>query len=104
LTFSVAQRTREFGVRMALGAQISDVFGLVLGSSAIISLIGIAVGTLGAGVLARLLSALLFGVRPLDPITFISAPALLALVALAASSIPAIRAARTDPAVVLREE
>jgi putative ABC transport system permease protein len=104
LTFSVAQRTREFGVRMALGAQISDVLGLVLGSSAIISLIGIALGTLGAAVLARSLSALLFGVRPLDPITFISAPVLLALVALAASSIPAIRAARTDPAVVLREE
>jgi len=63
-----------------------------------------AVATLGAAVLARLLSALLFAVRPLDPITFVSAPLLLALVALAASGIPAMRAARTDTAVVLRQD
>jgi putative ABC transport system permease protein len=104
LTFSVAQRTREFGLRIALGAQISDVFGLVLGRSAKIALVGIAMGTLGTAVLARSLSALLFGVRPLDPITFVSAPVLLTLVAFAASGIPAMRAARSDPAVVLRQE
>ena len=104
LAFSVAQRTREFGVRMALGAQTSDVLGLVLRRSARIAVVGIAAGMLGAVMLARSLSALLFGVLPLDPITFVSAPALLALVAFAASGIPAMRAARTDPAVVLRQE
>jgi putative ABC transport system permease protein len=104
LTFSVAQRTREFGVRMALGGQISDVMRLVLGRSARIALVGIAMGSLGTAVLARSLSALLFGVRPLDPVAFVSAPVLLALVAFAASGIPAMRAARTDPAVALRQE
>ena len=104
LTFSVAQRTLEFGVRMALGGQISDVMRLVLGRSARIALVGIAMGTLGTAVLARSLSALLFGVRPLDPVAFVSAPVLLALVAFAASGIPAMRAARTDPAVALRQE
>jgi len=104
LAFSVAQRTREFGVRMALGAQTSDVLGLVLRRSARIAMVGIAAGMLGAVMLARSLSALLFGVLPLDPFTFVSAPALLALVAFAASGIPALRAARTDPAVVLRQE
>lgn len=104
LAFSVAQRMREFGVRMALGAQTSDVLGLVLRRSARIAVVGIAAGVLGAVMLARSLSALLFGVLPLDPVTFVSAPALLALVAFAASGIPAMRAARTDPAVVLRQE
>jgi predicted permease len=104
LAFSVVQRRREFGVRMALGAQIGDVFGLVLGRSLKIALVGIATGVLGAAMLARSLSALLFGVQPLDPISFVSAPVLLGLVALAAASVPAIRAARTDPAVVLRQE
>lgn len=104
LMFSVTQRTREFGVRMALGAQTSDVLGLVLRRSAKIAVVGLATGLLGAVMLARSLSALLFGVLPLDPITFVSAPALLALVAFAASAIPAMRAARTDPAVVLRLE
>ena len=104
LAFSVAQRTREFGVRMALGAQTSDVLGLVLRRSARIAVVGIATGMLGAVMLARSLSALLFGVLPLDPVTFVSAPVLLALVAFAASGIPAMRAARTDPAVVLRQE
>jgi putative ABC transport system permease protein len=104
LTFSVAQRTLEFGVRMALGGQISDVMRLVLGRSARIALVGIAMGSLGTAVLARSLSALLFGVRPLDPVAFVSAPVLLALVAFAASGIPAMRAARTDPAVALRQE
>ena len=104
LAFSVAQRTREFGVRMALGAQTRDVFRLVLGRSAKIALIGAATGTIGAAMLARSLTSLLFGVQPLDPITFVSAPLLLVLVALTASSIPAIHAARTDPAVALRQE
>jgi len=104
LAFSVAQRRREFGVRMALGAQIQDVFTLVLGRAAKILVAGLILGMVGAAALARSLSALLFGVRPLDPVTFISAPLVLTLVALAAASIPALRAVRTDPAVVLRQE
>lgn len=104
LAFSVAQRTREFGVRLALGAQVSDLLRIVLRRSAMLALAGIGIGMLGAAMLARSLSALLFGVQPLDPISFISAPVLLALVVVAASVIPAIRAARTDPAVVLRQE
>jgi len=104
LAFSVAQRRREFGLRMALGAQIKDVFALVLGRAARILGAGLVFGMIGAAVLARSLSALLFGVRPLDPITFLSAPIVLTLVAIAAASVPAFRAVRTDPAVVLRQE
>ena len=104
LAFSVAQRRREFGVRMALGAQIRDVLNLVLGRAAKIVVAGIAIGTLGAVALAKSMSALLFGIRPFDLFTFVTAPALLTLVALLAAWIPAMRAARTNPAVVLRQE
>jgi predicted permease len=104
LAFSVAQRRREFGVRMALGAQIKDIFTLVLARAAGILAFGLVGGMLGAAALARSLSSLLFGVRPLDPVTFVSAPVVLALVALMAASAPALHAVRTDPAVVLRQE
>lgn len=104
LAFSVAQRRREFAVRLALGAQIHDVFNLVLGSAAIILAAGLLVGILGAAALAKSFSALLFDVHPLDPVSFITAPLALTLVALAAAAIPASRAVRTNPAVVLRQE
>jgi putative ABC transport system permease protein len=104
LAFSVAQRRREFGIRMAIGAQIQDVFNLVLGSAARILGAGLLVGILGAAALAKSLSALLYDVHPLDPLTFLTAPLVLTLVALAAAAIPATRAVRTNPAVVLRQE
>ena len=89
---------------MALGAQIKDIFTLVLARAAGILAFGLVGGMLGAAALARSLSSLLFGVRPLDPVTFVSAPVVLALVALMAASAPALHAVRTDPAVVLRQE
>jgi ABC-type antimicrobial peptide transport system permease subunit len=104
LAFSVAQRRREFGIRMAVGAQIGDVLNLVLGSAARILGAGLVVGIFGAAALAKSLSALLYDVHPLDPVTFITAPLVLTLVALAAAAIPASRAARTNPAVTLRQE
>jgi len=102
--FAVAQRRREFGVRLALGAQVRDVFTLVLGTAARIVISGLVVGTICAALLARSFAALLFGVRPLDAITFIVAPLTLTLVALLATLVPAIHATRTNPAVVLRQE
>jgi putative ABC transport system permease protein len=104
LAFGVSQRKREFGIRMALGAQIGDVVSLVLTRGVKIVLGGIAAGMIGAAALARSLAALLFGVKPLDAASFGGAAALLALVALAAASIPAWRAGRVDPAIALRDE
>jgi putative ABC transport system permease protein len=92
------------GADLALGAQIHDLFSLVLESAAIILAAGLLVGILGAAALAKSLSALLFDVHPLDPVSFITAPLALTLVALAAAAIPASGAVRTNPAVVLRQE
>jgi len=104
LAFSVSQRRREFGIRMALGAQAPDVLTLVLTRGAKIAITGIALGLAGAAVLARSLATLLFGVQPGDPATFVMAAATLGAVALVAAAIPAWRAATIDPAIVLREE
>ena len=104
LAFSVSQRRREFGIRMALGAQAPDVLTLVLTRGAKIAIAGIALGLGGAAVLARSLATLLFGVQPADPATFTIAAAILSAVALMAAAIPAWRAATVDPAIVLREE
>ncbi|MBZ5724191.1 MAG: ABC transporter permease [Acidobacteriia bacterium] len=104
LAFSVTQRTREFGIRMALGAHVGAVLRMVLARGLRIAAVGIGLGIAGAAALARSLGALLFGVKPLDAVAFLSAAAILALVALAAAAIPAARAARVDPAIALREE
>lgn len=104
LAFSVTQRTREFGLRMALGAQVADVLRIVLSRGLKIAAGGVAVGLAGAAALARSMSALLFGVQPLDPVAFLSAAAVLAIVALTAAAVPALRAAKVDPAIALREE
>jgi putative ABC transport system permease protein len=104
LAFAVSQRRRELGIRMALGAQIGDVLTLVLARGVRIAAAGIACGVAGAAALARSLAGLLFGVDPLDATNFAAAAAVLALVALAAASVPAWRAARVDPAIALREE
>jgi putative ABC transport system permease protein len=104
ISFSVARRSKEFALRMALGAQQKDVLGLVMKQGAALALFGIAGGLLGAFALTRLMASLLFGVRPTDALTFVSISALLAAVALCASFIPAQRATRVDPMQALRHE
>jgi len=100
----VSQRRREFGIRMALGADAGDVLHLVLRTALRITAAGVTVGLMAAAVLSRTLSSLLYGITPLDPPTLLSAPVLLAAVSLAACAVPALRAMRTDPAVALRHE
>jgi predicted permease len=104
IAFAVASRTREIGLRMALGADRARVVRLVVWQGARLALVGGAIGlTIAAGV-SRLLSSLLFGVSPLDPATYLVTLGLLALVTLAATCVPARRAARVDPATSLRSE
>jgi len=103
-SYEVAQRTRELGIRAALGATTRDLLELVLGQSMRIVAVGALVGLLLASGAARLLTTQLYGVRPTDPVTFLAMPAFLGLVALVATFIPARRATRVDPAIALRSE
>jgi putative ABC transport system permease protein len=104
LSYSVSQRTREIGVRMALGAQTGDVLRMVLAQGLKITLGGIALGFVAALGLSRFISSLLYGVRASDPLTYASVALLLALVALVACFIPARRATKVDPVITLRAE
>ena len=104
LSFVVTLRTREIGVRMALGARAAQVVRLVLGEVAPLAAGGALAGVAAALAAGPLLRSLLFGVSPWDPISVLAAPALLGVVALAAASLPARRAARVDPMVSLRNE
>jgi putative ABC transport system permease protein len=104
ISYTVQQRTREIGIRMALGAQPADVLKLVIGQGVGAVLGGVAIGVVAALALTRLMASLLFGVRPTDLVTFSSVAVLLTGVALAASYIPARRAMRTDPLNALRHE
>jgi putative ABC transport system permease protein len=101
---SVAQRTHEIGVRMAMGAEQSSVLGLVLGNGMRLTLLGIVLGTAGAFALTGLMKSFLFHVTPTDPATFVEVAFILFLVALLASYIPARRATHVDPVVALRYE
>ncbi|HEX5727659.1 MAG TPA: ABC transporter permease [Longimicrobiaceae bacterium] len=104
VAYAVARRTREIGVRIALGARTRDVLRLVVGQGARLAAAGVVLGLAGAWALTRLLSGLLLGFSPTDPVTFLGAPLLLAGVALLASWLPARRAARVDPMTALRAE
>ena len=100
----VAQRTREIGIRIALGAGRRTVMKLVMGQALVLTVAGIAAGVVGASALTRFLRSLLYEVRPIDPATFAAVTVLLGVVALTASYIPARRATKVDPMVALRHE
>ena len=104
MSYSVEQRTHEVGIRAALGASRSDVLKLIVGQGFKLTLIGVGMGIVGALMLTRFVSSLLYGVRPSDPATFLAVSLLLAGVALLASYIPARRATKVDPMVALRCE
>lgn len=104
MAYSVAQRTNEIGIRMALGALSRDVLRLVLGQAAKLAMMGVVVGIAAALALTRLMSTLLFGVSATDPTTFAGVALLLVVVALAASYVPVRRAMKLDPVVALRYE
>jgi len=104
LAYSVQQRTREFGVRIALGASAANVLGLVLGNAARVIGTGVVIGLALALVFAQSVSSFLFGVQPLDPLTFASVGAVLVLSAMAACAVPALRAVRVDPVEAFRNE
>jgi putative ABC transport system permease protein len=104
MSYAVARRTNEIGIRMAMGAQKRDVLRLVLGHGSTLTLAGVGIGILGALGLSQFLRSLLFGIKPIDPMTFAIVSALLIGVALLASYIPARRAMKVDPIVALRYE
>src|ERR1043165_1978766 len=104
INYSVAQRTHEIGIRIALGAQRGDVFKLVVGQGLVLALVGIALGAVGAFALTRLIAGLLYGVSPTDGPTFVMVSLIVSAVAFLACYLPARRATKVDPLVALRYE
>jgi ABC-type antimicrobial peptide transport system permease subunit len=104
MSYNVARRTREIGVRIAIGAQRSDIFGMVLGEAARLIVVGLAVGVAASLAVAQLLRSLLFGVAPRDPLTLAAVCLLLLVTGLLAAWWPARSAASTEPMTALRAE
>jgi putative ABC transport system permease protein len=104
MSYLVSQSTRDIGVRIALGAQPANILGLVVRQGMELAAIGIAAGLIGALALTRAMSSLLFGATATDAVTFTAVTLVLAIVALAATVIPARRATNVDPIVALRDE
>jgi ABC-type antimicrobial peptide transport system permease subunit len=104
LAYLVAQRTREIGIRVALGSSRTSILRLVLREGFELVLIGLVLGIVGAASVQKVVATEIYGVRPLDPLVLASVMALLAVVALAACAVPARRAMRVDPIVALRSE
>ncbi len=104
MAYSVAQRTREIGIRLALGARRSNVLGMVMRQAAALLLVGLTLGLIAAAALTRLVSALLFSVHPADPAVYSAAAGFMAVIAILATGIPARRAMRVDPMISLRYE
>jgi ABC-type antimicrobial peptide transport system permease subunit len=104
MTYTVSQRTREIGIRMALGARGGDVTAMVLLDAARTTAVGVAGGLLVAALLVGALRAMLYGVGAHDPLTFVAAPVVIAVVGLLAGAVPALRAARIDPLGAMRAE
>lgn len=103
ISYSVAQRTPEIGIRLALGATRKNIFRIILGQGLRLVLVGLALGLVGAFALTRMIRSLMFGVTPSDPLTFVSVSSLLILITLAAAGLPALRATKLDPLRALRE-
>jgi putative ABC transport system permease protein len=104
IAYATARRTREIGIRMALGAQRQNILGLIVGQGARMALAGVALGSITSFALTRLLASMLFEVKPSDPLVFVAVSALLLAVTLLACYIPARRAMRVDPMVALHYE
>ena len=104
LSYLVSQRTREIGIRVAVGAGPGEVVRLVMGRGLLLALTGVVIGVAAAFVSSRLMESLLFGVQPRDPLTFVGVPVVLTGVAVVASVVPALRASRVDPVIALRVE
>ncbi|HTW68068.1 MAG TPA: ABC transporter permease [Bryobacteraceae bacterium] len=104
MSYAATRRRREIGIRLALGARPTEVLQLITREGMVLALCGTAAGIAGALALTRLMAKLLYGVEPVDPLTFIAVPLLLTTVALAACLVPAFRAARTSPVTALRQE
>ncbi len=104
LSYNITQRTKEIGIRMALGAESGEVVRLVLKQGVGLVLAGIAVGLVGALAFTRVMRSMLFGISPSDPLTLAGISCVLGIVALLASWLPARRAAKVDPMVALRHE
>ena len=104
IAYAVTQRRREIGIRLALGARAAEIRGLFVRRGLTVAAIGVALGLAGAAVLTRLMQSLLFGIGPLDPVTFVATPLVLVAVALVATYLPARRALAVDPVETLRAE